>query len=84
MDERGYNCRLSIKFEKPKKNLMLTVSTQHHFIADIYIITLYVFYKFWHIFLHTYRVFIKCTYRVLQKKSPLNSEDLHILKDRKQ
>ena len=82
MDERGYNCRLSIKFEKPKKNLMLTVSTQHHFIADIYIITLYVFYKFWHILLHTYRVLLN-THIVLTKKSPLNSGDLHILKDRK-
>ena len=69
MEERGYNCRLSIKFEKPKKNLILTFSTQHHFIADIYIITLYVFYKFWHIFLHTYRVFIN-TYIVFYKKIP--------------
>ena len=69
MDERGYNCRLSIKFEKPKKNLILTFSTQHHFIADIYTDTLYVFYKFWHILLHTYRVFIN-TYIVFYKKIP--------------
>ena len=67
MDERCYNCRISIKFEKPKKNLILTFSTQHHFIADIYIITLYVFYKFGHIFLHTYRVFIIYIYRAYKK-----------------
>lgn len=83
MDERGCNCRLSIKFEKPKKNLIRTFSPQHHFIADIYTVTLYVFCKFWHIFLHTYRVLLN-THIVLTKKSPLNSGDLHILKDRKQ
>ena len=63
----GCNRRLSIKFEKPKKNHIVTFSPLHHFIADIYTVTLYVFCKFWHIFLHTYRVFIKYTYRVLQK-----------------
>lgn len=67
MDERGCNSRPSIKFEKTKKNLILAFSLQRHFIADIYTVTLYVFCKFWHIFLHTYRVFIKYTYRVLQK-----------------
>ena len=58
MDERGYNCRPSIKFKKTKKNLILAFSLQHHFIANIYTVTLYVFCKFWHIFSHTYRVFI--------------------------
>lgn len=80
MDERGYNCRLSIKFEKTKKNLILTFSTQHYFIAGIYIVTLYVFCKFWHIFLHTYHVLLN-THIVFYKKSPLNSGDLYVLKN---
>ena len=55
--------------QKPKKNLLFTFSTQHHFIAGIYIVILYVFCKFWHISC-TLIVFLLNTHVVFYKKIP--------------
>ena len=83
MDERGCNCRLSIKFEKRIRTLY------SHFhcntiLSPIFIPLHYTCFVNFGIFYRTLIVFLLNTHIVFYKKSPLNSEDLHILKDRKQ